>query len=48
MHEFIVFLHTGPHNRLCALVCPDEAETYTAGARDWLAMAAKATGPPLP
>jgi hypothetical protein len=35
-------------NRLCVLACPDEADTYKARARYWLAMARKATRPPLP
>ncbi len=48
MPEFIVFLYAARHNRLCALACPDEADTYKARCRYWLAMAAKATGPPLP
>ena len=46
--EFIAFLHRARQARLCALACPDEAEHYKACCRYWLAMARKATGPPLP
>ena len=46
--EFITFLHCARQARLCALACPDLADTYKARARYWFAMAARATGPPLP
>ena len=46
--EALVYLTAARQARLCALACPDEAEHYKARARYWLAMAAKATGPPLP
>jgi hypothetical protein len=46
-----VYLAAARHSRLCALACPDEAETYKARARYWLAMAGvarRAEGRQLP
>jgi hypothetical protein len=48
MSPAIVYLAAARHSRLCALACPDEADTYKARCRYWLAMVRKATGPPLP
>src|SRR5918994_1449468 len=39
MSEAVVYLAAAKHNRLCAQACPDEADTYKARARYWLAMA---------
>ena len=39
MNEATVYLLMARHNRLCALASPDEADTYKARARYWLAMA---------
>jgi hypothetical protein len=48
MMEPFVYLAAARHNRLCALACPDEAETYKERCRYWIARARKSTGPPLP
>ena len=46
--EFIVFLRCARQAHILALACPDEAEHYKGCCRYWLAMARRATGPPLP
>ena len=46
--EALAYLAAARQARLCALACPEEAEHYKTCCRYWLAMTAKATGPPLP
>jgi hypothetical protein len=51
MSPCVVYLLMARHNRLCALACPDEADTYKARAKYWLAMAGvarRAEGSRLP
>ena len=51
MSPAVIYLLQARQSRLCALACPEKAETYKARARYWLALAGvarRAEGPRLP
>ena len=46
--EALAYLAAARQARLCVRACPEQARHYKNQCRYWLAMARKATGPPLP